>query len=322
MKKYIYSAITTLTAFALIIVFNFALPRMLTGDPVAMLTGLDEQAMTEEMYQYYYHALGLDLPLHKQFAMYLGSIADGTLGYSYHYNSTVAEIVAGRIGVTIQIALPAVVISSLIALWIGLYAGSRPLRLRDSIVTNSAVAVNALPSFVIAMLLLATLAYKAKLFPLGNLNSVGVGDNIALRIVDRIWHLALPVATLVLASAPSKILYVRNLAAREAHSKYILFARARGLSEHNVRMSIAANIIRPIVAMTGISFGAILGGSVVVETLFSIPGMGMLVSDAVNNRDYPTLQGCLFVICACVVVFKLVADIFCIATSVKRGNAQ
>lgn len=321
MKKYVKHIITAIVAFMFVVVLNFALPRLMPGDPVHMLTGSDVEVISPETYDYYYSALGLDKPITEQFGMYLASIFNGSLGYSYHYNMTVAELLTGRITVTMQIAIPAVVISALLAVFMGLFAARRRQHMLDTVIASVNVFVQAVPAFLIAMVLLIVFSFKLGWFPYGNLNSPnteGMGF-----FADRLWHLFLPVLTMVLAQTPSRYLLLRNTAAAAAEEKYVMYAEARGLPRGKIdRAYIFRNICQPFVTMMGTGFGAVLAGSVVVEMIFSVNGMGELISTAITNRDYPVLQGCLFVIAAITVVACVLTDIICLLLEprTKRGN--
>lgn len=319
MKKYVRHIITAVIAFACVIVLNFALPRLMPGDPVHLLTGSDVDVISQETYDYYYTALGLDKPLAEQFGMYLASLFDGSFGYSYHYNMTVAELMSGRLAVTMQIALPAVVFSALLAVLLGLAAVGRKRRVLDTALTSVNVFVQAVPAFLIAMVLLMVFSFRLGWFPYGNLSSPDASG--AGFFADRVWHLFLPVLTLTLAYTPSKYLLMRNTAAAAADEKYTLYARARGLSSGRINLRyVFRNICQPFVTMVGTGLGAVFGGSVVVEMIFSVNGMGELIASAITDRDYPVLQGCLFVIALITVVACIVTDIICILLEPRAGK--
>lgn len=321
MKKYIKSIAVAVIAFGLIILLNFALPRLMPGDPVHYLTGIDEEVLNEAQYDYYYQELGLNLPVSQQFGRYMKSLFDGTLGYSYHYETTVAQLLKSRIPATLQIVLPAIVISSLLALWLGLLAGSKAGRRLDGFLSSSAVVINAVPAFLLAMALIIIFSLKLGWLPYGNLSSAIIGEEGAF--ADRIGHLVLPVATLVIATTPSKYLLMRNSAAQAAREKYMVYANAKGLSFRRVRLRhLFPNVCQPFVAAVGMNIGAMLAGSVVVETVFSINGMGMLVSEAITDLDYPLLQGCLFVIACAVIVASVLTDAVCILTDPKARYGE
>lgn len=326
MQKYIRHILIALTAFAAVVVLNFALPRLMPGDPVYLLTGLDAETLSAEVYARYYSALGLDLPLAQQFAVYLEDVFGGSLGYSYHYNATVASLIAERLPATLQTVLPAVVLSTLIALAAGLAAGRKARGIGDTLFTGSSVLLNAVPTFMIAMVLVILFSFTLGWLPYGNLSSPGADIGTIEGFGDRIVHLILPIATLVLATTPPKYMMLRASAAKENDEKYVLYARSRGLSPSRISfVHVFPNAGQSFLTMTGMNLGAMLGGSVVTETIFSINGMGLLVSQAITSLDYPVLQGCLTVISAFILGVTVVTDIVLMLADPKvrrRRNAS
>lgn len=303
--------VTAFVAFIILIVIGFALPRLLPGDPVAYLTGYDEEELSEEKYDYYYHALHLDESTGAQFGYYLKDMFDGTLGYSYKKDATVSSLISERLGYTLQITLPAIVISVAIALVWGLKCGHKNGGIFDGISTSFNVLLNAVPSFAIALVLTIVLSLESGLLPSSGLSSAGNENELFL---DRILHLILPVMTLVLASTPSRYLLVRNSSALFATDKSIRYATERGLSSTRIEYSyILKNAVHPFVMMIGTAVGGCIAGSVVVENVFSINGVGRLLYDAVYTLDYPLMQGILFVTSLAMIIALAVSDLICVA---------
>lgn len=313
--KYIFKKIITgLLCLFLIISINFFLPRLLPGDPVLMLTGMDEDAISEAKYESYKDKLGVDRPLLEQFVDYIKGLIKGDLGYSYHFNEDVADIIIRRIPNTLQIAIPTVILSSVIALILGSIAGYKENSSLDNISTTVAIIVNAIPGFVLAMLMVTVFAFKLRWFPLGGLNSINIPEGILPVFLDRVHHLILPVITLTIASVPGKYILVRNTVAASRKDKYVMYAKARGIPEIRVVFAhILKNICSPFITIVGLQVGFIISGSMICETIFSIKGMGSLIYQATSSRDYPTMQGCLFVTALAVVIATIITDIICIS---------
>ena len=319
MNKHVKNILIALLCFLVIIVLNFLLPRMLPGDPVAYLSGFAEEDMTPVKYEYYRRALHLDEGLGSQFLHYLGSIADGTLGYSFKKEAVVSSLIKSSIGPTLQIALPAVIISSVLGLVLGLHFGLKKDSAGDKVAGVLSIVVNAMPSFLIALLLVAFFGFKLGIFPYSGLSRIGMTPGSAGFLADRIHHLVLPVLTLVIATLPSRYLMVRNNAAKQAGEKYVLYARQRGLSERRIRYCyVLRNISQPFITMTGMSISLCVGGSLIVENIFSIRGMGKLLTDAVYTLDYPLMQGVLFVSTAIMVLAVIVTDILCLIADPRQ----
>ena len=304
--------LTSLSCLLFIIVFNFALPRLMPGDTVLMLVGMNEDAVTKNEYQYYLEKTGADRPVLAQFGSYLTDILSGNLGYSYHYNKTVSELVGQRLPNTLQIAVPAVILSSLFSMVLGCYMGMRKGGLLDGTVTVLQIVADAIPGFLLALLMLLLFAFKLKWLPSGALNSIKMPPGALPALLDRLRHLILPIAVIVIGSTPGKYLMVYNLVAKQRGEKYVLYARARGMSNTQIAFRhIFPNICTPFIAMVGMNIGFVVSGSLIVEMIFSIDGMGSLLSQAITARDYPVLQGCLFVSALVVVIANLLTDVLC-----------
>ena len=165
MKKYRKNLILALVCFLIVIVLNFFLPRLLPGNPIAYLTGFSEEDMTPAQVAYYRQALHLDKPVFVQFGYYLRSLADGTLGYSFKKEATVSALIGQRLGYTLQITLPAVLLSTVIGLLWGLRCGYKKGSSFEKISTTFQIIVNTMPTFLIALVLLILFCFRQRWFP-------------------------------------------------------------------------------------------------------------------------------------------------------------
>ena len=324
MKKYTRSLIVALVCFLIVLCLNFFLPRLLPGNPIAYLTGFSEEDMTPAQVAYYRQALHLDEPGFVQFGYYLRSLLDGTLGYSYKKEATVASLISQRLGYTLQITVPAVVLSTAIGLLWGLYCGYKQNSLWDRVSTTFQIVVNTMPTFLIALLLMIALCFQKRWFPYAGLNGKDAIPGSPGYLWDRVHHLILPVLTLVIASTPSRYLLMRNTVCQAAEEKYVLYARERGLSDGTILFRyLLRNIAQPFVTMVGMSVSTCIGGSIVIENIFSIGGMGSLLSEAVYSLDYPLMQGILFVTTGIMTVSIVVTDLICMLMDpkVRLGGA-
>ena len=318
MKKYRKNLILALVCFLIVIVLNFFLPRLLPGNPIAYLTGFSEEDMTPAQVAYYRQGLHLDEPVFAQFGHYLRSLFDGTLGYSYKKETTVSALIGQRLGYTLQITLPAVLLSTVIGLLWGLRCGYKKGSGFERISTTFQIIVNTMPTFLIALVLMILFCFRQRWFPYTGLNSAGVAPGTAAYLLDRIHHLILPVLTLTIAAAPSRYLLMRNTVSQVTEEKYVLYAKERGLTDHKIKFGyILKNIAQPFITMVGMSVSTCIGGSLVVENIFSIGGMGSLLSDAVYTLDYPLMQGILFVTTAVMTISIVVSDVICILIDPK-----
>lgn len=317
-KKIGKSLIFSIIALVAIFVVNFFLPRLMPGDPLANLVGADEKAITQQEYDALYHEMGLDLPLGKQFANYVSDLFKGEWGYSYHQGKDVGGVIFEKIPRTLQITLPAWILSAVLACWLGLVAGNAKSRVKDIGITGGMMLADAIPTFLLAILFLILFAFEWQVLPSGGLNSPFAKNTFA----DRLLHLILPVATLTIVSTPKKYLLVRNQSANIQDEPYMTYARAKGLN--NARLEIVhafPNISLAFISMLGTSFGHMIAGSIIIEKVFSIDGVGMLVNRAISDKDFPMLQGALLVIALSVIVSNFIADAIAVLSDPRQRRA-
>ncbi len=318
MRREWRSIITALVCFLLVVAMNFLLPRLLPGNPLAYLTGLSEEGLTTVQTEYYTHALHLDEGLGRQFLHYLGSILDGSLGYSFKKEASVSSLISGRIGPTLQLSIPAIILSSTLGLVLGLRAGFSSKSRLDSVLTPAMIVVNAIPSFLLALTFVLVFGFKLRLLPYTGLSSASAGSGLAF-FQDRLSHLLLPVLTLVIGMGPSRYLLVRNMVQEQSKERYVLYARQRGLSDSRIRYGyILGNISGPFIMTLGMGMGLAVSGSVVIENIFSINGMGKLLTEAVYTLDYPLIQGVLFVTTAIMALSIILSDLVSLALDPRR----
>lgn len=302
----------------MVIVLNFLLPRLLPGDPVAYLTGFAEEDMSPEKYEAYRSALHLDESVFKQFLRYLRTLTDGTLGYSYKKEAVVSALIGEKLGYTLQITIPGVLIATLLGLFWGLDCAYKNGGARDRLSTALNIVLNAVPTFVLALAFIIFFSFKKRLFPYTGLNSTGIAPGTMAYVRDRLLHLFLPVSCLVCATVPSRFLLMRNTAEKVMDEKYILYAKERGLPAGKIKRAyVLPNIVQPFITMVGMSVSTCVGGSLVIENIFSIPGMGRLLTDAIYSLDYPLMQGILFVTTAIMVIAIIFTDVLCILLEPK-----
>mgnify|MGYP001044378206 CR=1 FL=1 len=226
MKKYRKNLILALVCFLIVIVLNFFLPRLLPGNPIAYLTGFSEEDMTPAQVAYYRQALHLDKPVFVQFGYYLRSLADGTLGYSFKKEATVSALIGQRLGYTLQITLPAVLLSTVIGLLWGLRCGYKKGSSFEKISTTFQIIINTMPTFLIALVLLILFCFRQRWFPYTGLNSARAVPGTAGYFWDRIHHLILPVLTLTNAAGFKATKCTEKKIAKAAAALTAAFAEA------------------------------------------------------------------------------------------------
>jgi peptide/nickel transport system permease protein len=270
----------------------FALLHLTPGDPVEALLGESAASADREALR---HALGLDAPLTTQLARYLGGLAHGDLGISLYSQQAVADMIAERLPATLGLACAALLIALVIAAPLGMAAAAQPNSHWDRATLALVLAGGALPGFVLGPLLMLIFALQLGWFPISGADEPGA------------W--VLPAVTLALGMAALLARMLRASLLETLHEDYIKTARAKGLAPHTVLLRHALrNALLPVITLLALQLGTLLAGAVIVETLFSWPGLGQLTVEAIQRRDYPVVQGCVLVISTGYVLVNLLAE--------------
>jgi peptide/nickel transport system permease protein len=298
---------------AAVVVMVFALPRAMPGDPIDALAGgggrsaVNDPAIHAQLAAYY----GLNRPLPAQFGRYLAQLARGDLGVSISQHVTVATLITGRLPWTMLLMGTALLFSTLFSFWAGISAGWRRGGARDRVLVGATMGASAIPVYALASLLLIGLAVAWPVFPLSGAETpfAHYGSPLAT-MGDVARHLALPATALTLTLAGSNFLLVRNGVVSALGREYMVLARAKGLPERLLKRRHAGrNALLPFVTMLGAQLGFAVGGTIFVESVFGYPGMGSLILQAVQTRDYPVLDATLLVLALVVLTGNLAVDL-------------
>jgi peptide/nickel transport system permease protein len=288
---------------------NFVLLHMAPGDAadiIAAQSGGSSAEFVAELRQ----AFGLDRPLYQQFFIYIARLLTFDLGYSFVQHRPVFDLIIERVPATLLLMLTAIVIAFVIGVLLGIVAAMRHRRLLDSLVSVLALIVYATPQFWLGLMLIVLFSITFGILPSGGMATIGAEMSAPARVLDIGRHLVLPALTLGLFYVA---VYARLMRASmlEVYSfDFITAARAKGLSEARVGLVHAAsNALLPVVTLAGVQIGHLLGGSILVETVFGWPGLGRLVFDALLQRDLNLLLGILFVSSVVVVIANLLVDL-------------
>ena len=290
-----------LVVLAVVAVLVFALTRLASGDPVALLLG--DQATAADIAQARVR-YGLDKPLTTQFVLWLGELAHGNLGQSIFLQQPVAQALLDRAEPTLFLALFAVAIATLIGVPAGMSAAIWRGSTADQAVSTVAMLGASVPSFWLGLILIQVFAVHLGWFPASGYGDPGIG------LAGRLRHLALPAAVLGLLNSALIIRFTRAAMLDILGEDYVRTARAKGLPERTVMLKhVLRNALVPIITVIGLTVALMIGGTVVTETVFNLPGVGNLVVRAVLRRDYPVIQGTLLVIAAIYVLINLLVDL-------------
>lgn len=282
----------------------FVIMRWLPGDVISVLLGAETASITPEMAARIAASLGLDRPLHEQYLVWLWGVVRGDFGTSLITSQPIGPDLVRRWPVTIELALFSIVIASAVGVSLGAVAAIRPGSRLDGAVRLFSLLGLAVPGFWIATLLVLVFSLYLPTWPI-----LGFVE-LARDPLANLQSLLLPAATLGLVLAAALARFTRFSMLEVLHAEYITAARARGLAERRIVVGHALkNAFIPVLTLIGLSLGHLLGGAVVIETIFGLPGLGKLVVDAIQQRDYPMIQGAVLVLSFNVVLVNLVVDV-------------
>lgn len=285
----------------LVAVTVFVLVRLIPGDPAALMLGDAADAAALAAMR---ERLGIDRSLPEQFILWAGNLLKGDFGKSIATGLPVLPTIVERFAVSVQVVVPAVILATLSAVPMGMFAAWRQNKASDISLVACATLLMSIPAFWMGMLMLLLFGLK-----LGWLPVVGyVSFQESIR--DAALYLILPILTLFLHEVGVILRMARASTLEVLGLDYITNARSKGLSEHQVMWRHAfRNAFGPTWTLLGLILGNLLAGIAVIETVFTIPGMGRLLVDAIFARDYPVIQGCLLFIASIYVLVNLVVDL-------------
>lgn len=288
-------------------VLAFLLVRMLPGDPAAALaagSGGANPALLAEIRK----QLGLNLPLYQQYGIWIGNVLHGNLGTSYRNNQPVATGIAQHMAVTVQLMVMAQIVCLVVAIPVALYIAPRRNRWVDRVVAAITFALQAIPNYVLAMLGIMVFAVSLRWLPAIGYVPLSAG------FWPSIKSLTIPTLALSALVASVYIRVLRESVIETLRMDYILVGRAMGYSRTRLMWGLALKpSLPPLVTIVGLNVGLLLGSAVVVEVISGLPGLGTLLLNAIQNRDYTTVQALVLLFAAVFVVVNFVTDMIHVA---------
>jgi peptide/nickel transport system permease protein len=276
---------------AITLVFFFL--HLIPGDPIEVMLGETAQQADKERLR---EELGLNLPLYEQYGRFMAGVAQGDLGDSYFYRRPVTQVIAERVPATVELALAAFLVAGLIAIPLGIVAALREGTTVDNVSVLFSLLGVSMPNFWLGPLLIILFSITLGWFPVSGRGDVG--------------SLVLPAITLGTALAAVLSRMTRASLLERLGEDYLTVARAKGLPEWKVILKHALrNALIPIITIMGLQFGALLSGAIITENVFSWPGIGTLLINAISARDYPLVQGCVLFITLSYVLVNLLTDL-------------
>jgi peptide/nickel transport system permease protein len=291
--------------FATILIFT--LIHLAPGDPIDLM--FSKRPGSRELADQIRHQLGLDKPIHIQYLIWLNKILHGDLGFSYLSGKSVALLIKARIGNTALLMLSGLFISLVGAIIIGVTSAVKHNTIVDDIITPLGIFGYSMPSFWLAMMLILFFGLRLNWFPVMGVRTLGETYTWFNALQDRLWHLVLPVLSVAIGYMGYLTRIVRTSMLEVLKQDYVVTARAKGVGEWIIIYKHALrNALLPLVTIVGISVRSIVGGSVVVETIFAWPGLGKLAVDMAMQRDFPTLMGISIILVGIVLLSGLITD--------------
>lgn len=305
MVRYITGRLITMMIVLLVVsIALFSLSRAAPGGPLASLVPPDMVGESGPLIAAKMKEFGLDQPLPVQYWRWVSHIAVGDLGTSFQYGRPVADLMAERLAPTLELMGLGLLLGNLAALALGVLQASRKGSVADYSIGTISLVLMSTPAFFLAMVAIYIFSARLELLPSAQMSSPGDGSAI-----DLVKHLILPVAVLAIVQCAMMTRYVRVGLLEELTRDYVRTALAQGATPFQARMKALRNTLGPLVTVIMMSAPALLGGAVVLESVFSWPGMGSLVLAAIDFRDYPIILGFGMAVAALVVVSNFVADI-------------
>jgi len=289
-----------------VLTFNFFLFRILPGDPVALLARSEK--LTPDDIARLQHDLGLDLPMVEQYGVYLRETLTGNLGESLTTGIPVTDLIKTRLWPTVLLVGLGTILTAWLGVVIGIRGGWRRGSRFDTTSQYGSLVLYAMPEGWLGMLLLLLFSGMLHWFPAGGYASSTLTGTA--RIADLLDHLFLPLLTLTLGYIGSFSIVMRSSMIDTIAEDYVQTARAKGVPDRLIRQRhVVPNAFLPAFTLIILSFGFVLGGAIVIESVYSWPGLGLLTYQAINTLDYPVIQGVFLIASAAVIVANLVADV-------------
>ncbi|MEM3640226.1 MAG: ABC transporter permease [Fervidicoccaceae archaeon] len=310
MKKFTLFVLKRFIAAVLVIVavvlISFFVINLAPGNPAVMLAG---EAASPEYIKEIEKAYGFDKPIEERLAIYLERLFVGDWGYSTYYQAPVLSAILNRLPATLLLMLTALTIAIFAGVYLGAITAGRAFTKLDTVINYLGLVFYSFPAYWLALLLVLLFSLYVPLFPTGGIIDIGI-EGVFQKVINVLWHMVLPVSTLALIFMASYLRLTRSVMIDVLSSNYIFTAIAKGLPRKRIIFKHALrNALIPVIAMAGTQFGQVIAGAVLTETIFSWPGIGSLLIQAVTFRDYPLVIGIFIMTAIATSVSNFVADI-------------
>ena len=308
LKALVKRIISSLTTLFLLISFLFVLIRLAPGDPTQKFLSAE---FSPELIKKVTADFKLDRPLYEQYVNFVVNIFKGDLGISYNYKMPVLNVVWQFLSFTLLFASLSFVIQLIVSFYLAIKSIRKKGTTFDKVVSKLSLIVFASPAFVLGVFLIYLFSVQLNLFPSSGSKSLDFDSfSIAGKIGDYFWHLTLPIITLSSAGIAMFYKYLRDNLEETYQQPFITNLRASGYDEKVIlKKHVLPNAVRPLISVAGVDLGILLGGALITEIIFGLPGMGRLMMNSIFERDYPLVIGCALIAGLLIIISNFLADL-------------
>jgi len=300
--------LSSLLTLFLLISFLFIIIRLSPGDPTDKYISAQ---LGSELSERIAEKFSLNQPLVDQYFSFLSNAMNGDMGVSYNYRLPVFQVIWEYFSFTLVFATISFVLQIILSVALALWVIKKRNRSLENLISNASLLVYSIPAFVLGVALIFVFSVNINLFPISGLKSLDYDNlNFFSRILDKVHHLILPMITLTAAGIALFYKYIKESMDEVLDQVFVTNLRASGVNEKSIlRKHVIPNALRPLISVAGIELGILLGGALITEVIFSLPGMGRLTIDSVLSRDYPLVIACVFTAGTIMILANFIADI-------------
>jgi peptide/nickel transport system permease protein len=298
---------SVLTLF-LLVSFLFIIIRLSPGNPTDKYTSAK---LGTELSERIAEKFSLNQPVTDQYLSFVANVFSGDMGVSYNYRLPVFEVIWEYFSFTLVFASISIILQIILSIWLAIWVIKKQNRWLKNFISNFSILLYSIPAFVLGVALIYIFSVKLNLFPISGLQSLDY-DNLPFfsQVLDKIHHIVLPLITLTAAGVAMFYKYIKESMDDVLQQTFITNLRASGVDENIIlRKHVIPNALRPLISVAGVELGILLGGALITEVIFSLPGMGRLTVDSIFSRDYPLVIGCVFTAGAVMILANFLADV-------------
>ena len=307
-KTLIKRFLSSLLTLFLLVSFLFIIIRLSPGDPTDKYVSAK---LGNELSERIAEKFSLNEPVIDQYFSFIKNALNGDMGVSYNYRLPVFQVIWEYFSFTLVFATISFVLQIILSIALALWVIKKQNRRLENFISNTALLVYSIPAFVLGVALIYLFSVSLNLFPISGLKSLDY-DNFSFfsKVLDKVYHLVLPMSTLTAAGIALFYKYIKESMDEVLHQVFVTNLRASGVDEKSIlRRHIIPNALRPLISVAGIELGILLGGALITEVIFSLPGMGRLTIQSVLSRDYPLVIACVFTAGVVMILANFLADI-------------